>query len=130
MPTFLWKGITGLPGLEYLAFNIAISNTDDHLRNHGFLLSPKGWRLAPAYDVNPSVDKRGLAMNIDTEDNSLDFELARSVADYFQLTARETKEILEQIKRATVRWPAIAQEIGILRIEQELMAGAFNLDEL
>ena len=113
-----------------IAFNIAISNTDDHLRNHGFLLSPQGWRLAPAYDINPSVDKTGLALNIDTVDNSLDFELARSVGDYFQLTARETKEILEQIKHAAVRWSAIAQEIGIPRIEQELMAGAFNLDKL
>src|SRR5690606_13467584 len=55
-----------------LVFNIAISNTDDHLRNHGFLLTREGWRLAPAYDLNPSIDKDGLALNIDMENNLLD----------------------------------------------------------
>ncbi len=109
-----------------IAFHIAISNTDDHLRNHGFLLSSQGWRLAPAYDINPSVDKNGLALNIDINDNSLDFELARSVADYFHLTPGDTKAIVEQIKRTVARWPTIAKEIGISRIEQEMMAGAFK----
>ena len=112
-----------------IAFNIAVSNTDDHLRNHGFLLSRRGWGLTPAYDINPSIDKKGLALNIDTEDNSLDFELVRSVGDYFQLTIGEMKAILEDIKRATVRWPAIAKEIGISRLEQELMEGAFHVDK-
>lgn len=68
-----------------LVFNIAISNTDDHLRNHGFIISNNGWRLSPAFDINPSIDKDGLALNIDMTDNSLDFELAKSVGDYFQI---------------------------------------------
>lgn len=108
-----------------IAFNIAVSNTDDHLRNHGFLLSRKGWELAPAYDINPSIDRKGLALNIDTEDNALDFELIRSVGDYFQLTPAEMEGILARIKRSTQRWPTIAKDIGIPRIEQELMEGAF-----
>ncbi|MEO8146784.1 MAG: type II toxin-antitoxin system HipA family toxin, partial [Bacteroidia bacterium] len=53
-----------------IVFNIAVSNTDDHLRNHGFLLIKKGWKLSPAYDINPSTDKDGLALNIDATDNS------------------------------------------------------------
>ena len=108
-----------------IAFNIAVSNTDDHLRNHGFLLSRQGWVLAPAYDINPSVDKKGLALNIDADDNSLDFELVKSIGDYFQLGSGEMAEILSQIKRATKRWPIIAKEVGIPRIEQELMERAF-----
>lgn len=74
-----------------LAFNIAISNTDDHLRNHGFLLTPKGWRLAPAYDLNPSIDKEGLSLSIDMENNALDFDLAKSVGAYFRLKEKEWK---------------------------------------
>src|SRR5579863_66826 len=57
-----------------IVFNIAISNTDDHLRNHGFILHQDGWRLSPAYDINPSIDKDGLALNIDMSDNALDYE--------------------------------------------------------
>lgn len=96
------------------------------LIGRGFLLSPQGWRLAPAYDVNPSVDKNGLALNIDTNDNSLNFELARSFAEYFHLTPSDTKAIVEQIKRTIAGWPIIAKEIGIPRIEQEMMAAAFK----
>lgn len=57
-----------------IVFNTAISNTDDHLRNHGFILTDEGWVLSPAFDLNPSTDKYGLALNIDMESNALDFE--------------------------------------------------------
>ena len=60
-----------------IVFNIAISNTDDHLRNHGFILTHTGWILSPAFDINPSIDKQGLALNIDTSNNALDFDLAK-----------------------------------------------------
>lgn len=66
-----------------IIYNIAISNTDDHLRNHGFLLTNKGWVLSPAYDLNPSIIKEGLALNIDTNNNALDLELAKGVGLYF-----------------------------------------------
>lgn len=68
-----------------IVFNIAISNTDDHLRNHGFILTEKGWILSPAYDLNPSIEKDGLSLNIDMVDNSMDFNLAKSVGEYFRL---------------------------------------------
>lgn len=70
-------------------YNIAISNTDDHLRNHGFHLTNEGWVLSPAYDLNPSITKEGLALNIDTNNNALDLELAKSVGLYFRLTSIE-----------------------------------------
>lgn len=72
-----------------IIFNIAISNTDDHLRNHGFILTKEGWVLSPAFDLNPSVDKDGLALNIDTNNNALDFELAKTVGEYFRLKKKK-----------------------------------------
>ena len=75
-----------------VVFNISISNTDDHLRNHGFLLSNKGWRLSPAYDINPSIDKEGLALNIDMDNNALDFDLAKSDGEYFMLNTKKWKK--------------------------------------
>ncbi len=72
-----------------IVFNIAVSNTDDHLRNHGFILSEKGWKLSPAYDLNPSTEKNGLALNIDMDDNSLSFQLTKSVGDYFRLREKD-----------------------------------------
>ena len=109
-----------------IVFNIAISNTDDHLRNHGFILSNRGWRLSPAYDINPSIDKDGLSLNIDTDSNALDFELARSVGSYFQLDDKQMDNILNDVKSVVSQWKTIAQEVGISRQEQQLMEGAFR----
>ena len=109
-----------------IAFNIAISNTDDHLRNHGFLLSREGWQLSPAYDINPSVEKDGLSLTIDTNNNSLDFDLAKSVGEYFQLNKRQMEEILKEIKSSVRNWKSEAEKIGISRVEQEMMSAAFR----
>lgn len=109
-----------------IVFHIAVSNTDDHLRNHGFILSNDGWRLSPAYDINPSVDKDSLAMNIDTHNNSLEFDLAKSVGEYFQLTSKQMDEIIAEVKAAVSHWKNIAREIGISRAEQEIMESAFR----
>jgi serine/threonine-protein kinase HipA len=110
-----------------IVFNIAISNTDDHLRNHGFILTSAGWRLSPAYDINPSIDKNGLALNIDTADNALSFELARSVGEYFQLNGKQMDKILSQVLKARDNWQKIAKQIGIPRNQQEMMAQAFQV---
>ena len=108
-----------------IVFNICISNTDDHLRNHGFLLTEKGWKLSPAYDLNPSIDKDGLALNIDYANNSLDLELAKSVGQYFQLQTNRMTEIINEVKNATSQWKPMAKTIGITRAEIELMDKAF-----
>ncbi len=109
-----------------IVFHIAVSNTDDHLRNHGFILTDKGWILSPAFDINPSVDKDGLALNIDTHNNALDFELAKSVGEYFQLNNVEMNTIIAEVKIAVSGWKNFAREIGISRAEQELMRAAFR----
>ena len=108
-----------------IVFNIAVSNTDDHLRNHGFILTSKGWILSPAYDINPSIDKDGLALNIDMENNALDLELAKRVGEYFRLDDKQMDTIIEEVMASVSQWKKIANEIGIPRAEQELMAAAF-----
>ncbi|WP_026753007.1 type II toxin-antitoxin system HipA family toxin [Sediminibacter sp. Hel_I_10] len=109
-----------------IVFNIAISNTDDHLRNHGFILTEKGWILSPAYDLNPSIEKDGLSLNIDMDDNALSFDLAKSVGMYFRLSESEMENILSEVLMVVKNWKHIAEEIGIKRSEIELMTGAFR----
>ncbi len=110
-----------------IVFNILISNTDDHLRNHGFILTEGGWRLSPAYDMNPSLDKEGLALNIDMDNNMPDIVLAKSVGSYFRLGTVEMNNILEEVMSSVSEWRNIANQIGIPRSEQTLMSGAFKV---
>lgn len=110
-----------------IVFNIAISNTDDHLRNHGFILSEKGWILSPAFDLNPSIDKDGLALNIDTDNNALDYNLVKSVGVFFRLETLQMDKIIEEVLSAVALWQDVAQEIGISKKEQQLMSKAFNI---
>lgn len=109
-----------------IIFNIAISNTDDHLRNHGFILTNKGWILSPAYDINPSVDKFGLTLNIDTQNNALDFDLAKSIGEYFRLNEPQMDKIIGEVIAVVVTWKTEATKIGISKTEQSLMENAFN----
>lgn len=108
-----------------IVFNILISNTDDHLRNHGFLLENKGWTLSPAYDLNPSIDRNGLSLNIDLENNGLDLEIVKSVGEYFRLTPNKMEKIISEIRNSVSQWQDIANKIGIPRSEQEMMKSAF-----
>lgn len=109
-----------------IIFNIAVSNTDDHLRNHGFILSTDGWKLSPAYDLNPSIDKDGLALNIDMNNNDLDFELAKSVGEYFRLNNAKMNIIIDEVISSVKDWESISKGIGISRADQELMRSAFK----
>lgn len=110
-----------------IVFNITVSNTDDHLRNHGFILDESGWRLSPAYDLNPSIEKDGLALNIDMENNGLDLELAKSVGEYFRLDDVRMNQIIREVIKSVCQWKNCAKEIGISRAEQELMSVAFRI---
>ena len=109
-----------------IVFNIAIKNTDDHLRNHGFILTPAGWNLSPAYDINPVYFGKGLTLNISETDNSLDYDLAMSVAKYFRVPNGKAQGIVEQIKKTVSNWKDLAVEYKIPRQEQELMEPAFT----
>lgn len=111
-----------------IVFNIAVSNTDDHLRNHGFILNEKGWVLSPAYDLNPSTEKNGLALNIDMDDNALNFQLAKSVGEYFRLSEENMNVILDEVLGVVRDWKSIAEEIGISNKEQLIMEAAFRTE--
>lgn len=106
---------------------MTISNTDDHFRNHGFLLEEKGWRLSPAYDINPSIDKNGLALNVDMDNNALDFDLAKSIGQFFQLNEDQMNQILHEIVEVVEDWRTLASKLGISRADQETMSPAFRL---
>ena len=108
-----------------MVFNIAVSNCDDHLRNHGFLLTKQGWVLSPAYDVNPDEYGTGLKLNISEEDNSLDFDLAMSVAPHFRLSKKEASSILFDIKKSVSAWHRIAAAYNIPKNELVLMEFVF-----
>lgn len=110
-----------------MVFNILISNTDDHLRNHGFILTNEGWRLSPAFDINPSIDKDGLALNIDMDSNALNIDIVRSVGVYFRLGKNDMDNILSEVQSVVSGWRKVAVEIGIQRSEQTLMAAAFKV---
>jgi serine/threonine-protein kinase HipA len=109
-----------------IVFNIAVSNCDDHLRNHGFLLGARGWQLSPAYDINPDENGTGLKLNISENDNSLDFDLALSVAKYFGLSDARASAILGDVQTVVADWSQIATRLGIPRSEQEIVARAFK----
>ena len=113
----LWKRIV---------FNIAISNCDDHLRNHGFLLTKEGWRLAPAYDLNPLYYGNGLSLNINEQSNALDLELTKEVAPYFGIKEEKATKMIDNILQHVATWPQWATRYHISREEQELMSAAFN----
>ena len=110
-----------------IVFSIAVSNSDDHLRNHGFLLSKEGWELSPAYDINPNEQADGLSLNISHDSNALDYDLAKSVAQDFRLTSKKADEILIKVKSEVSLWKSIASKYGIGRSEQERMEKAFRL---
>jgi serine/threonine-protein kinase HipA len=113
-----------------IVFNMLVSNVDDHLRNHGFLLVPgKGWRLSPAYDMNPVPDAHGLKLNVSEADNALDVALAREVAPYFRVKPRAASEILDRTRAVVRQWPKLAKHLGISAREQAALAPAFRLSE-
>ncbi len=110
-----------------IVFYIAISNTDDHLRNHGFIYHNDGWLLSPAYDINPVTPADGLHLNITDTDNSLNYDLAMEVIGFFQLNVEQACRIKDDVLASVSRWEAVASSIGISRSEQQQMTPAFTV---
>jgi len=128
------KGVKINEDLEQLwrriVFSICVSNTDDHLRNHGFILTSQGWVLSPAYDINPVETGNGLKLNITENDNALDLKLALEVCIYFRLSQKRAEEIIEEVKSSVKNWRKFASKYGISNAEQELKSRAFQQSEL
>jgi serine/threonine-protein kinase HipA len=113
-----------------IVFFICVSNCDDHLRNHGFLLQASGWVLAPAFDMNPVETGDGLRLNVSESDNSQSFELAYSVAALYRVKARRATQIAREVIDAAVSWRVAASSVGIPKAEQERMRSAFRAAEM
>ncbi|MDD6593454.1 MAG: HipA domain-containing protein [Bacteroidales bacterium] len=108
-----------------VAFSIAIGNSDDHFRNHGFLLTPKGWTLAPAYDLNPTFnDHQSLLINATT--NRSDLQLLLASSEEYMIGKEEATHIIEEVKDGVSQWRSMATRIGIAKREMDLFAQVFE----
>ena len=115
------------------AFNVLISNTDDHLRNHAFLRAPGGWALSPAYDLNPvpvDVKPRILSTGIVPDAAAASLDLAMEAAPYFGLDATAAQAITAEIGAKTAAWRTVAKSFGLPSAETERMASAFEHGDL
>ena len=113
----LWKRVV---------FNMAVSNTDDHLRNHGFILSSSGWTLSPLYDVNPNIYGDSLSLNVSLDDSSIHFDLALETAEYYDIDPAEAKIIVQEMKNTVCgNWKRLAAEYGLSRSAILRMEPAF-----
>jgi serine/threonine-protein kinase HipA len=108
-----------------VVFNIVVGNRDDHLRNHGFILAKRGWRLAPAFDVNPSIDKATHVLNIDDVDNRPSVETALATAMFYRLTPKQASMITDEVVKAVAEWKSVARRARISAADIELSASAF-----
>ncbi|TAN08683.1 MAG: type II toxin-antitoxin system HipA family toxin [Rhodanobacteraceae bacterium] len=108
-----------------VVFNILIHNTDDHLRNHGFIVTPEGLRLSPAYDLNPVPDRTELTLAINETDIHCEVAIALDAAADYGLTSGDAARIVQQVRNATTGWRREAAALKIPRHEQDMMAAAF-----
>lgn len=112
-----------------IVFFICVSNVDDHLRNHGFILQSMGWILSPAFDINPVADGNGLKLNISETDNSQDLTLAKEVAEYFRIKPHKADKIIEEVTKIVKNWRTEASTLGLSKREQDHMASAFRVNK-
>ena len=108
-----------------VAYNVCIANTDDHFRNHGFLLTAKGWTLAPAYDMNPTLNEyQSLLINRNTNKSDLN-ELLVSCEEYM-LPKQTAQQIICEVLVAIKEWQSMSTRLGIAKGEQERFAAVFE----
>lgn len=109
-----------------VAFNVAVGNRDDHLRNHGFVLGETGWRLAPAFDVNPNIDKAEHVLSLDDADNRPSLETVIGTAVFYGLGDDQARQVVEEVVAAVDGWQDVARRAGIAGADINLTAGAFS----
>ena len=117
-----------------VVFNVLISNTDDHLRNHGFLYEDhRGWRLSPAYDLNPvpvDIRPRVLSTSIAADDPTASLELALETAEHYRLDLNEARTMAKEVANAVAQWRVVARGLGAFRQDIDRMASAFEHADL
>lgn len=108
-----------------VAFNIAIGNSDDHFRNHGFLLTPRGCTLSPAYDMNPTLSKyQSLLINASTNEANLQILIESS--EEYMIAPDEARIIIEEVIKGVSKWQSIAVSLGITKREIDMFAQVYN----
>lgn len=108
-----------------VAFNIAIGNTDDHFRNHGFLLTPKGWILSPAYDLNPTLN-RFQSLMITSATNEADLRALFKASEEYMIGANTAAQIIKEVLEAVAQWRSVAHQLNIPKREIDVFAQVFD----
>lgn len=108
-----------------VAFNICIGNSDDHFRNHGFLLTPKGWTLSPAYDMNPTLNEYQ-SLLIDNWTNQADLSILLEACENYMINKDTAKKIIAEVITATKEWKILATKLGIANREMDMYGAVFN----
>ena len=96
-----------------VVFNVATANRDDHLRNHGFIRKPSGWRLSPAFDMNPSFKKEEHVLSIDTDQHTADIQTVINTAPFYRLSEGKADELAEKILGTIAGWRTRARKLGL-----------------
>ncbi len=109
-----------------VVFNVLVADRDDHLRNHGFLRTARGWRLAPAFDVNPAPQTAEHSLALDDSLRTPDLDIVRETAPLYRLSAERAGEVIAEVGRAVSRWPAVARDNGVSRDEVDRLSAAFR----
>jgi len=122
-PRYLQEDLAQL--FRRVVFNVAVGNRDDHLRNHGFILQRRGWRLAPAFDINPSIDKAAHVLNLDEADNRPSLDTVLATASYYRLSANQAQQVVKEVVAVVATWRQVAQRAKLAAAEIELVASAF-----
>ena len=129
MVDFIVRGCTQVESnlhelFRRVAFNVCIGNSDDHFRNHGFLLTAKGWTLAPAYDMNPTLNEYQ-SLLISSSSNKADLSVLLDACEEYMLTRATAERIVAEVTAVVRDWRKVAQRIGITKREQDMFAARF-----
>lgn len=108
-----------------VAYSICIGNSDDHFRNHGFLLTPKGWTLSPAYDMNPTLNDHQ-SLLISTSSNKSDLGILLDACEDYMLDAHEARRIITEVVNVTREWRRLAVRLGASKREVDMLGGVFE----
>lgn len=108
-----------------VAFNICIGNSDDHFRNHGFLLTAKGWTLSPAYDMNPTLNEYQ-SLLISSTSNKADLSILLDACDDYMLNRKTAEKIVSEVLETVKGWHELATRLGISQREMDMFSGVLD----
>ena len=110
-----------------VAFNICIGNSDDHFRNHGFLLTPKGWTLSPAYDMNPTLNEYQ-SLLINESSNKADIHVLLDSCESYMIKKEDAENIIQEVQAAVSKWEKLAILLQIPGREMDMFKERFKLN--